>query len=263
MNKLLRNVSSLALLSFSMPAVSSALLDHFMPYRDFYAEGSSQQTCQDGITNELSNEACVLSPETENLLARLAAGDPSSDVNLDDVADALRELLARGQSVDAIVDALPPFVRQHLPSALQSKHCRFERSGDLAIRFDNDSQTDSGGPYNEFTYLSVICDQIRRFRVVLTDQSYSNLATQSAKIYGKSKFPVELSNGDTSSPAEVSLLSDGNLLSDTVFESSGGQIDIAILASLHQVDDPLSAPDGIGEVSGAPVNSSLIIYELD
>jgi hypothetical protein len=242
---------------------ASILLDQLMPYQDFYAEFSDTGNCEQGADTSASTPECHADLGQTLFNNALLGGDGSQTVTMDEIAAALRERLASGLAISAIVDELPPFIRRQLPTLLQSKHCSFENSGEVDIFFDDDSQSSDSGPYSEYSYLTVICGSDRSFRVVLTDASRGKLMSQAAAMHVKSRRTVELVDDEQQYPAEVTLLTDGQLLSDKVFQAQSGLMEIPILFLLHKVNDTSVAPHGSGTLSGVPANTSLIIYETD
>ncbi|MFT7405587.1 hypothetical protein [Zhongshania sp.] len=238
---------------------ASSLLDQMMPYQDFYAESS----CEQGADTTATTADCPAELGKTVFTNALLGGDGSQAVTMDDIAAALRERLASGLPIATIVDELPPFIRRQLPTLLQSKHCSFENSGEVDIFFDDDSQSSDSGPYSEYSYLNVVCDSDRSFRVVLTDASRGQLMSQAAAMHVKSRLAVELVDDEQRYPAEVSLITDGQLLSEKEFQAQSGLMEIPILFLLHEVNDTSVAPHGAGTLSGVPANTSLIIYETD
>lgn len=255
----------------SCAAVAGALLDRFMPYTDYYAEGVNQQNpCfpeDEAIQLDDVNATggCELDDNTQAVIrALLGENLESGEVTMDAVADAIRDLLANGQPIGDVIDALPPFVKRHLPGLLQSRHCRFVNNGEVSVEFGADTESVPGKPYDEFVQVTVACDDVRNFRVLLTGYAGDRVhGRQSGLFYQRSEVPVHLVDGGTRHPATVSFLNAGRLLSEQVFAGGFGEQDIPIMVRLHNTTSMDEAPEGFGKIVGFPVNSRLIIYELD
>jgi hypothetical protein len=263
--------SSIALLILvSSSAVSAGpLLDRFMPYTDYYAESTRDKRCeqlyQSGNPATETPSDCPLDGQTQNTLRRLLGKTaPGESVTMGDVADAIRDLLAQNLPVDSVVDALPPFIRQQLPSILQSRHCHFLQNGEVSADFKNTTERISGEPYDEFTAVTVYCDEVRKFRLVLTGFAEGMVGNQpSSSIYQRSSVPVQLVSEQAAYPAQVSFLNGGRVLSEQVFTGGFSESDIPIMVRLHAPGRLEAAPMGHGKITGFPRSSRLIIYELD
>ncbi len=268
MNRIKRR-TALLLIASSSAVSAGPLLDRFMPYTDYYAEGTRNSHCEQlyqtaGTTLEALND-CTLDEQTQNTLRHLLGKTHQGEsVSMNNVADAIRDLLAQNQPIDSVVDALPPFIRQQLPNILQSRHCHFLQNGEVAADFNNTNERAEGEPYDEFSSVTVYCDEVRNFRLVLTGFTESAVSNQaSGSIYQRSSVPVTLVSEQAKYPAQVSLLNDGRVLSERVFTGGFGEFDIPILVRLHaptQLDAP---PKGHGKITGFPRSSRLIIYELN
>lgn len=269
---LCQGVGALALTAMlSSTASAGALLDRFMPYTDYYAEGRQEHNpClpQGELAPSESNEAsadCSLDDSTQAVIRNLL-GDSldGGEVTMDDLADAIRDMLANGQPIDTVVDALPHFVKRHLPDLLQSRHCRFVNNGEIAVELTAENAPAQGEPYDEFVTVTVICDEVRNFRVLLTGYGGDRVqGRQSGLFYQRSAVPVKLVQGIESYPARVSFLNAGRLLSEQVFTGGFGEQDIPIVIRLHDPARMDEAPRGFGKIVGFPLSSRLILYELD
>lgn len=263
--------SSIALLVIAASGTVSAspLLDRFMPYTDYYAESIRDNPCDELyqsdslVTGSLGR--CPLDEQAQNTLRGLLGETAQGEtVTMDDVADVIRDLLEKNLPIDSVVDALPLFIRQQLPNMLQSKHCHFLQNGEVSADFSNTSEHAKGEPYDEFTSVTVYCDEVRNYRLVLTgftESAFSNLAT--SPIYQRSSVPVKLVSNRAVYPAQVSFLHAGRLLSEQVYTGGFGETDIPIMVRLHAPSRLEDAPQGHGRITGFPPNSRLIIYELD
>jgi hypothetical protein len=89
------------------------------------------------------------------------------------------------------------------------------------------------------------------------------LNIQSTSFYPVSRLDVALVDGNARYPAQISFLSEGVLLSEQVFQSQGGSVDVQVIAKLHKVGDATLPPKGHGKLTNFPTNSRLLIYELD
>lgn len=258
--------SSIALLVVaSCSAVSAGpLLDQFMPYTDYYAEGSRgpcEQLYHAGNTTAEALSDCPLDEHTQNTLRGLLGETrPGETVTMNDVADAIRDLLAQNQPVDSLVDALPPFIRQQLPNFLQSRHCRFLQNGEVSADFTNTTEHGKGEPFDEFTSVTVYCDEVRNFRLVLTGFGESAI---NGSLYEDSSVSVKLVSDQATYPAQISFLNEGRLLSEQVFTGGFGESDIPIMIRLHAPTRLDTGPEGDGKITGFPLSSRLIIYELN
>ncbi len=260
-------LSLLALLPVS--AYASALLDRLMPYRDYFSE-SVDSECDSRLSavsinspDNQSKAVCSLRPETRAALDGLLNGKPGEEVDLDNVASAIRDLLANDVPLNEVVDALPPFVRRMMPELIRPSHCQFEYNGEVLIHFDNEASGKTAVPYDEHLQLSVQCDSVRRFRVVLLGLGESRLAGQSGQMYPRSSVNVELREGLDVFPATVSLLNDGMLLSDRIFHNQGSLQAVSVLARLHARGSMTKAPEGSGVITGLSAGNRLVIYEID
>jgi hypothetical protein len=262
---------SIALLVVATSSATSAgpLLDRFMPYTDYYAEGTGDNRCEQlfQTTNtppEVLSD-CPLDEQTQNTLRNLLAKTRlGRSVSMNDVAEAIRDLLAQNQPVDIVVDALPLFIRQQLPNILQSRHCHFLQNGEVSANFVNTSERIDGEPYEELSSVTVYCDEVRNFRLVLTGFTEGAVSSQpTGSIYQRSSVPIKLVSKQSTYPAQVSLLNDGRVLSEQVFTGGFGEFDIPILFRLHAPTQLDAAPKGHGEITEFPQSSRLIIYELD
>jgi hypothetical protein len=268
MNRMKRR-TALLLIASSSAVSAGPLLDRFMPYTDYYVEGTRESRCgqlyQAGnSTSELLSN-CPLDEQTQSTLRGLLSKTRQGEsVTMNEVADAIRDLLAQNQPVDRLVDALPPFIRQQLPNLLQSRHCHFLQNGEISAHFDNTDEHTKGEPYDAFTAVTVYCNEVRNFRLLLTGFTESAVSNQpSGSIYQRSSVPVTLVSEKATYPAQVSLLNDGRVLSEQVFTGGFGEFDIPILVRLHapsQLDTP---PKGHGKITGFPRSSRLVIHELN
>jgi hypothetical protein len=259
-----------ALVIASSGALSAGpLMDRFMPYTDYYADSTRDNPCeaqyQTGGPSSENLGICPLDEKTRNTLSSLLAGTGRGEaVTMDDVADAIRDLLAKNLPIDSLVDALPLFMRQQLPNMLQSRHCHFQQNGEVSADFDNSGEHSEGEPYDEFTSVTVYCDEVRNFRLVLTGTAEGAVSSQPASpLYQRSEVPVKLVSKLASYPARVSFLNAGRLLSEQVFSGGFGEADIPILVRLHAPTRRDAAPEGHGKITGFPLNSRLVIYELN
>jgi len=261
MNIISKTLVAVIVVSIPAGALASALLDRLMPYRDYYAESTNADCLSSKLAVQaLSDPMCALRPETLAIVERLRNSGVDEVLQLDDVSAALRDLLANGVPVDEVVDLLPPFVRQQLPELIRSSHCHFDNGGEIQIHFEGDNDGSSIAPYDQNLQLNVSCDSTRRFRVVLLDLTEGRMPGQ---FHPQSSVDVQMIEGLTSYPAVVSLLSEGALLSERVFENFGSQQPIPVLARLHAVDDVSRAPKGSGRLVGLPAGSRLVLYEMN
>ncbi|MBB3047235.1 hypothetical protein FHR99_001471 [Litorivivens lipolytica] len=243
-------------------SLGGALLDRLMPFKDHFSE-SIEERCFGENAEPSLDAQCTLDEATRETIDVLLHGDPDQVIELESVAEAIREMLARGSSIDEVVDALPPFLQRQLPSMLRSSSCEFEHGGEVQIEFTGENVGYSTAPYEDYLELVVVCESPSQFKVVLVELADTVKTSFNAAYHPQSRVDVQLVDELHVTPARVTLMSGGALLSETVFESNGGVQVVPVLARLHAIDDSKRAPDGAGVVTGLPANARLIIYEIN
>jgi hypothetical protein len=149
-------------------------------------------------------------------------------------------------------------------SILQSWHCHFLQNGEVSADFKNTSEHVRGEPYDEFTAVTVYCDEVHNFRLVLTGCNEGVVGNQpTSLICQRSPVPIKLVSELATYPAQVPFLNDGRVPSEQVFTGGFGESDIPIMVRLHAPTRLDAAPGGHGKIADFPCGRRIIIYELD